>query len=122
LNTEIDANIEFIKTMDKSFRMKSPDWLLDRINNGANTTIIDLRGEKAFTNSRITGSINIPLNELPERYGLLPDDRSATIVCACNGSVQSAYAIMFLFSWGYSNVYNLSGGFSSWEKKEYPVS
>jgi len=101
--------------------MKTPEWLKEMKASSAPLSILDLRGSEAFDKSHIDGSINIPLNELPKKFKSILPDRSVTIVALCNGSVQSAYAIMFLYSRGYKEVYNLSGGFSRWEKDGYPV-
>lgn len=121
LDSYDDFNAGFIKNMDNQFRMKTPEWLKNKIETGIPLFILDLRGSEAFTASRIAGSINIPLVELPEKFMSILPDRGATIVALCNGSVQSAYAIMFLYSRGYKEVYNLSGGFSRWEKEGDPV-
>ncbi|MCP4138493.1 MAG: DUF1847 domain-containing protein [bacterium] len=117
LNTFPDANKNFIENLDNSFAMKSPHWLKEKLTSNDPLTIIDLRGKEAFDKSNIHGSINIPLKELPGNYKDLLPEKNNDIVCLCNGSVQSAYAIMFLYSRGYKKVHNLSGGFSRWEKE-----
>ncbi len=108
------TNIDFLNTMDNSFRMKSVQWLKETISSKKEITILDLRAKEAFDKDSIIGSINIPLKEISKRYNEL--DSSKPLISLCNGSVQSAYAIMFLYSMGFTEVYNLSGGFSSWKK------
>ena len=121
LDSYDDFNAGFLAGMDAQFRMKTPEWLNSMIEAGKPLYILDLRGSEVFNTSHIAGSINVPLSELPKKYISLFPDRSIPIVALCNGSVQSAYAIMFLYSRGYREVYNLSGGFSRWEKDGYAV-
>ncbi|MBN2716657.1 MAG: DUF1847 domain-containing protein [Deltaproteobacteria bacterium] len=114
----VDANTSFIQNLDDSFAMKSPNWLREQIDtNSGNMEIVDLRSSAAYEKNHIPGSINIPLRVLPLHAGSL--NLRKHIVCVCNGSVQSAYAIMFLYSRGFRNVHNLSGGFSGWEREGF---
>lgn len=114
-NSYKDEGEKFIDILDDSFNMRTPQWLIDeRAKSGV--TIIDLRPEPAFNLEHIPGSINITLKELPRKFKEVLPVKDDTILCLCNGSVQSAYAIMFLHGKGYRKVYNLSGGFSRWLK------
>ena len=106
---------KFLKGIDDSFRMKSPDWLADLILSETPITILDVRKSDGFDKGHIKGSVNIPLRELPLSYNRL--ERQWPIICVCNGSVQSAYAVMYLSMKGFKEVYNLSGGFSRWQKE-----
>jgi len=121
MNKNTDRISRFLTVMDGSFRMKPPQWVLDTSREGQSLVIVDVRERSAFEKSRISGSINIPLKELPDLHEKMITDRQATIVCVCNGSVQSAYAIMFLYTRGYEEVYNLSGGIGRWQKEELPM-
>ncbi|PKL41400.1 MAG: sulfurtransferase [Spirochaetae bacterium HGW-Spirochaetae-1] len=121
MDKNTDRISRFLAVMDGSFRMKPPQWVLEQSREGQSPVIVDVRDRAAFEKSRISGSINIPLKELPDLYEKLIPDRQAIIVCVCNGSVQSAYAIMFLYSRGYDEVYNLSGGMGRWQKEELPM-
>ncbi|OGI10059.1 MAG: hypothetical protein A2Y40_08750 [Candidatus Margulisbacteria bacterium GWF2_35_9] len=112
-----DTNTKFLESyLDNKMGMKPSSWLREQLNTQQNISIIDLRDVLAYEEGNILGSINIPLKELPSRYKELLFDRNKPIICYCNGSIQSAYAIMFLYSKGYKTVYNLSGGFSGWQK------
>ena len=110
---------KFIDHLDSSFAMKSPKWLEEKISSNEKINILDLRGPEAFKESHIPGSKNVLLKDLPEKLFDLQLNKAEDIICVCNGSVQSAYAIMYLFTQGYSKVHNLSGGFSRWQKEGY---
>ena len=111
----------FLTSMDNSFAMKSAQWLSDEFKNANEDriTVVDVRTKDAFDNGHIPHSIHIPLAALPSRYDELSRER--TIVCVCNGSVQSAYAIAFLYTRGFNQVYNLSGGISRWVQEGYAI-
>ncbi|MBN2527139.1 MAG: DUF1847 domain-containing protein [Deltaproteobacteria bacterium] len=114
-----DLNTAFLKGLDDSFAMKSPQWLFERLTEVPKLlTIIDFRSAEAFQKAHIQGSMNMLLKELPNRLSEL--DRHKATICVCNGSVQSAYGIMFLFSRGFGDVHNLSGGFSRWQRDGFP--
>jgi uncharacterized metal-binding protein/rhodanese-related sulfurtransferase len=112
-----DANDEFIESLDASYNMRSPAWLKEKIGSGEGLVILDLRTPDSFLGGHIDGSVNIPLKELPARYTLLEEHRNDDIVCVCGGSVQSAYAIGYLYSRGFKKVHNLSGGFSRYKNE-----
>lgn len=108
-----DNGEQFIDHLDESYNMRTPEWLMNEMKNSS-VSIVDLRSAEAYKSGHIPGSVNIALKELPEKYMDELPLKDGTVVCLCNGSVQSAYAIMFLYGEGYRKVYNLSGGFSRW--------
>lgn len=110
-----DKSEQFIDALDENYNMRTPQWIMDE-REKSTLQIVDLRSESAFNGGHIPGSINILLKDLPVRYKELLPVKDEVIVCLCNGSVQSAYAIMFLYGEGYRKVYNLSGGFARWVK------
>lgn len=77
--------------------------------NKENTTIIDVRTELEFSLARCEESINIPLNEIPNKIIDLKEFES--IVLCCAAGVRSEKAVQFLRDNGFDNVYN--GG--SWK-------
>ena len=74
-----------------------------------NTTIVDVRTEGEFSAVKCEGSINIPLNEIPNKINDLK--QFDFIVLCCAAGVRSQKAVDFLRYNGFDNVYN--GG--SWE-------
>ena len=75
--------------------------------------LVDARTPGEVARGRVPGAILIPVEELEERRGELPrDDRPTLIYCAAG--VRSAAACEYLSSKGWSNLFNLEGGFQSW--------
>ncbi len=112
---------KFLYTLDDKFRMISRDDLEKKLSDqaGALLLIIDFRSAAAFNKSRITNSINIELKNLPEKISEL--DTNAEIIAVCNGSIQSAYAIYYLYMNGFKQVFNLAGGFSGCVSNNFPL-
>lgn len=66
--------------------------------------IIDVRTPEEYKDGHISGSINIPLDDLPSATSWLIKDVPTVVVCA-SGS-RSSIAKEFLGSNGYEKVYN----------------
>ncbi len=111
---------DVLRGVDATMFMRSADWLQEAMAAGQAPAIIDLRGEDAYRRAHIPGSMHIPLPDLPDRIeSAVP--RSRPVVCACNGSIQSAMAVVFLRTLGYKSAFNLSGGLSAWERQGRPL-
>ena len=112
---------EVLRSLDSKMGMITREILLEWLETGNHIDIIDLRSISAWNASHIQGAKQVLIQELPDTFGELLPERTNRVVCVCNGSVQSAMAVVFLRSEGYENSFNLSGGFSGWERAELPV-
>lgn len=112
---------EFLSSLDNSMAMKTGDWLEQQLEKKESITLLDLRGKETWEKEHIEGSVNVSIQELPLMADSLINNRDSTVICVCNGSIQSAMATMFLRTMDYKNTYNLSGGFSSWKRNNRPV-
>jgi len=111
---------DFLTTLDNSMAMKSGEWLEEQMLK-SQPVILDLRGSAAWDKSHLKGSLPLSLNDLPDEAEQLIPSKESVVICLCNGSVQSAMAVMYLRTEGYTDSYNLSGGFSSWQRNERPL-
>lgn len=111
----------FIETLDNKFRMINRDALLAKFeaDHSNRPLVIDFRDKKAFDKSRIKSSLNINLKKLSEELKSI--DKNREIIAVCNGSIQSSYAIYYLYLMGFDKVFNLSGGFSGCLKNNYAL-
>ncbi|CAI8161918.1 MAG: Thiosulfate sulfurtransferase PspE [Crocinitomicaceae bacterium] len=85
--------------------------LTDLVRN-SKTSIVDVRTTEEFSNSRVEGSVNIPLNLVPENIKTLKK-MQPLVLCRAAG-VRSGQAMEFLKFNGLNQVYN--GG--SWQDVE----
>lgn len=63
----------------------------------------------------------IAFNEIEEHLDQLPADRNAPIVLYCRSGSMSTQAAAALVRLGYTNVYNLAGGFRAWTAAGFPM-
>jgi rhodanese-related sulfurtransferase len=61
----------------------------------------------------------IPYDQIANHLDQLPADKLARIVLVCKGGGMSKVAAVTLVGLGYTNVYNLVGGFLDWKAKGY---
>ncbi|MDR2921547.1 MAG: CoA-disulfide reductase [Tannerella sp.] len=74
--------------------------------------LLDVRTIHEFNLNHIEGAVNIPVDELRSRLSELPVDKRIIIYCAVGLRGNIAYRI--LTQNGFTNVYNLSGGFKTY--------
>jgi rhodanese-related sulfurtransferase len=63
---------------------------------------------------------NIPYDRIGEHRDRLPSDQDAAIVLYCRTGHMSVTAAETLVRLGYTNVWNLEGGFTAWERAGFP--
>lgn len=73
------------------------------------TLIVDVRTPEEFEDGAVPEAINIPLDELAERYEELGNNPLREIVVYCATGARSAYAQRVLMQIGYTNVKNGGG-------------
>lgn len=59
-----------------------------------NKTIVDVRSEGEFMSGHVSGSINIPVQQIPSRMEELKNMKNIVLCCASGG--RSAQAMMYL--------------------------
>ncbi len=79
--------------------------------------ILDVRGKAGYEKGHVKGAVNIPLDEIRQRYNELPKDR--TIYVHCRTSWDSYYALQALKGYGFDNVVNVQGSFLQLSYYEY---
>lgn len=74
--------------------------------------VLDVRELDEFEFANITGSLHIPLNQVPQRSDEI--DCSLGCVIICHHGIRSQYAAKYLADAGFHQIYNLSGGIDAW--------
>jgi len=77
--------------------------------------ILDVRSQGEYASGHIQGSVNIPVNKLPESLNKLKSKDKPIIACCASG-MRSASAKAILESKGYTSVFN-GGAWNSLERK-----
>lgn len=69
--------------------------------------IIDVRTPAEFSSGHIRGSVNIPLDRLPQQLAKI--SKQKPVITCCASGMRSASAKQVLLSNGFSEVYNGGG-------------
>lgn len=77
-------------------------------------TVLDVRTESEYHGGHIEGSIHVPLAELKERLGSVPQNKRLAIVCA--GGYRSSIAASYLRKAGFRQITDLIGGMGAYVK------
>jgi len=88
--------------------------------------VIDVRTtgeleEKGVIDTGDVALVHIPLEEFIAQMANWPAEKGARVVIYCGSGHRSTMALAILWSYGYSDVSSLKGGFGGWAEAEYPV-
>jgi rhodanese-related sulfurtransferase len=89
--------------------------LKQRLQAGETPTIIDVREPWEVEESRIPGSQNIPLGNLPAQLDELEDLKDQEVIVQCKSGARSSAAKAYLTQQGFTNVRNLEGGMLAYQ-------
>jgi len=81
--------------------------------------LLDVKTTQEYAEGHIAGSILILLSELEARLGQLQKDKP--LIVYCRSGVRSSQASDILKANGFSQIYDMIGGFNEWSSKGYPV-
>jgi rhodanese-related sulfurtransferase len=81
--------------------------------------LVDVRELDEFRAVRIEGAALLPMSSFAERHAELPKDRPLLVMCA--GGTRSAAATAFLLRGGWTDVVNVEGGITAWQRQGLPV-
>ena len=74
--------------------------------------LLDVRTEKEYSEGKIANAINIPVDEIRERMNEIPRDKKIFIYC--EAGLRGYLAHRILRQNDFKEVYNLSGGYKTW--------
>ncbi len=91
-----------------------PIELKRRLGKGDKPVILDVREPWEIATASITGTLNIPMGDIPSRVSELDPDRETIVMC--HHGVRSSQVAMFLTRSGFGRVLNLAGGIDGWSE------
>ncbi len=93
----------------------TPAEVADRLQSDSPPTLLDVREDWERDTATISGSVHIPLGDLPSRVQELSEDDEIVVYCHHGG--RSLQAAMWLSQQGYDDVANLDGGIDAWSRE-----
>ncbi len=79
-------------------------------------TLLDVRQPNEYEAGHIPGARLIPLPDIVSRLGEIDSNKATVVYCAVGG--RSRIAAQMIAAQGFSEVYNLSGGFKAWKGED----
>jgi len=95
--------------------------LLQRQQAGQAPQLLDVRGADEYRDGHIAGALNIPVDQLASRAGVLGVPRDSEIVVYCVSGKRAARAQETLTSLGYTHVKLLDGSLNTWRQRRLPL-
>lgn len=111
--------VNFINRLQgKSIPTITVPELQEKLRDGKQPFLLDVREPNEFLFGHIAGAKLIPLGELHRRINELPQDRE--IVCICASGNRSFTAARELISTGYT-AYSMENGMFAWQMANLPI-
>jgi rhodanese-related sulfurtransferase len=109
--SDASSNSEVVDLDAKGFK--------ESIDANPDAILLDVRTAEEVAEGAIPGSINIDYNapDFAEKIGAL--DRSKTYYVYCMGGGRSSKTVSKMKEEGFTNLYNLEGGFKSWKENGF---
>lgn len=94
-------------------KLKTVSW--DEIHgfHAENIVLLDVRTKEEHELGHIEGSVNIPVDDVRARMNELPKDKKLIVYCGV--ALRGYIACRILSQSGFNDVYNLSGGYKTYE-------
>jgi len=94
---------------------------LTHLMNREGATALDIRETKEMDGTKLIGAVHVPLSQLKERAATLSLDKSKPVVVYCARGQRGPMAASDLKAAGFTQIYNLTGGFKAWTEAGLPV-
>lgn len=105
--------------MDGAYKLVHASEIDDILKNKG--YLIDVRMPFEFNNGHIAGAVNIELDTLRQNLDKITVSKDAPICLNCQVGFRSYLAICILKANGYTNLFNLSGGYTTYKQYKYQL-
>ena len=103
--------------VDGEYKVAYPSQIDGLVTQGA--YFLDVRTPIEFSTGHITNAINIEVDELRDRLAEIKVSKDTAIYVNCQVGLRAYVAIRILKGNGFTNLYNVSGGYSSYKSFKY---
>jgi rhodanese-related sulfurtransferase len=120
----VAAMQEMLHNVPDGFGVRTADDLFIEIGENPDLILIDVRRQDEVDEKGVIEAenlIHVPLEQFVGMQDMWPEDLDATIVTYCGSGHRSTIAMSILWSYGYTDVHSLKGGFGGWVDVGYPV-
>ncbi|MFQ5575921.1 MAG: rhodanese-like domain-containing protein [Anaerolineae bacterium] len=99
----------------RRYRIDTEHFLANQVN-GTQYFILDVREPDEYAESHVEHAVNIPLRQITQNPDKLPESKTRPILVYCHSQKRSTHALVVLRELGYTNVYNLEGGYTAYQE------
>jgi len=96
----------------------TPEQLSQRLAQGDEIVLIDVREPYEWNIGHIEGAQHIPMQQIPKRLDEIP--REKDVVMICRSGARSGHVQQHLLQQGFTRVKNLTGGMQRWAREVDP--
>ena len=83
---------------------------------------VDIRSGAEFARGHIARSVNVPVDEIPQRAKEINRYKEKPVITVCQNGMRSKQAVRKLVELGFTKPAALSGGMSAWREAHLPLS
>jgi len=102
-------------------RVLTAEQVKKKMEEVAGCLIVNVLEPDYFNDCHITGSINMPLEEIKAKAGTWNKHKDVIVYCADTTSSVSTQAYEILKKMGFEKLYEFKGGMKEWKKKGLPT-
>ena len=89
--------------------------------NRQNAVLLDVRDAKEYAAGHLPNAMHVPLSDLPGRGSEFAKLTSRPVIAYCDRGQRSRAAGSALAKLGFTDIYQLTGGFRAWKDAGLPV-
>ena len=109
--------VEYDKPQYKALTATETAQLIENIS----PLILDVRSRGEFSGGHLENAVNIPVQEIQQRYQELTDYTNENILIYCATGNRSTVAAKILIDNGFTRIYNMRSGIYVWAKEGNPI-
>jgi phage shock protein E len=99
----------------------SADNVNKSLGDNANIILLDVRTPQEYSKGKISGSINLPVDQVASKIGQVIPDHEKKIYVYCLSGSRSSVAVETMIRLGYKNVFSMTSGLLAWRIKKYQM-
>ena len=92
-----------------------------RLMNQGNVLVLDVRDEAEYAAGHLPRARHIPLKDLSSRVGEIAKFKARPVLVTSKPGTRGGAACRFLKQAGFTNVFQLRGGFPAWQQASLPL-
>lgn len=93
--------------------------LKEKLENGEDWLVLDVRSKDEWLQGHIDGGINIYVGQLEGRVDEVPEGKQIAVIC--KSGTRSSFACSILLRASHENIHNVLGGMDAWKNAGYPI-